>query len=691
MIAAAMLMTAAGDTNITLPNVTITANTVHHMQMRTSQTNMLITADFLQSNLGGSLMQTIEGLPGVSATSIGGGQSRPVIRGLGLNRLVVSENGVKHEAQQWGDDHGLEIDQFAIDHIEVLKGPSALLYGSDAIGGVINICSDMVPKQPFEGAVTLMGRSVNDQLGVAARIGGRHGLFFYRANATWIDYADSRVPTDSIEYYSYNIALHNRRLRNTAGQERDASLMVGLAGEQWQSSLRLSDSYAKSGFFANAHGLEVRLSDIDYDRSARDIDLPYQMANHLKLQSHTTGRIGLWGLELQLTMQHNHREEHSEPAAHGYMPLPAASLERAFDKRTYNATFAARHPLGERNVATVGISAEWQHNRRGGWGFIMPDYDTRTLGIYAYDRYLATDDFILNAGIRYDDATTDIHEYNDWYATSTPEGESYLQRAAECHRHFGSLTYSAGANYTIGAWTLKGNIGKSFRLPSAKELGANGVNYHIFRYERGNTALHPEQSYQLDAAAYWSNSLWQIQIEPYLNYFSNYIYLNPTASYVDGLQLYQYTEARVMRCGIDALASCRFTTHWEGEIKGEYLFARQLSGDKRGYSLPFSTPWTADATLRYIYFWHGEGHIHINAHLVGRQDDIVPPERATDGYWTLNLSWNHSFAVAHNTLTIALHANNLLNKYYYDHTSYYRLNNIPESGRNISASIKYSF
>ena len=229
-LAAALMTLAANDSTVTLNAVTITGHQRHDFQMRTSQSAVQVSREFLKENFSGSLMQTLEHIPGVKAMSIGSGQSKPTIRGLGFNRLAVSEDGIKHEGQQWGDDHGLEIDQFAVDRAEVIKGPAALLYGSDAIGGVLSLYSNHVPTEPFEGAVQLFGRSNNEQLGLSARIGGRKGRWFYRANATLIDYADYKVPTDSIQYYSYWIKLNRQRLRNTAGFERDGSAMLGYAG-----------------------------------------------------------------------------------------------------------------------------------------------------------------------------------------------------------------------------------------------------------------------------------------------------------------------------------------------------------------------------------------------------------------------------------------------------------------------------
>ena len=688
LLAVALCASAPADTTITLDAVTVTGQHRRDYQMRTSQTEVQITHEFLQQNFAGSLMQTLEAIPGVKAMAIGSGQSKPTIRGLGFNRLAVVEDGVKHEGQQWGDDHGLEIDQFSIDRAEVIKGPAALLYGSDAIGGVLSLYTNHVPTEPFSGSVQMFGRTNNEQLGVSAKIGGRHGKWFYRANATLIDYADFKVPTDSIQYYSYWIKLKDGRLRNTAGCERDGSVMLGYAGHDFQTDVRVSDSYAKSGFFANAHGLEVRLSDIDYDHSRRDIDLPYQWVNHLKVLSHTTWRNEDTSIELNLAFQNNLREERSEPVSHGYMPQPDGSLERRFDKNTYTAALQLRQTIGNHELRG-GLSGEYQHNRRGGWGFIIPDFETLSLGGFMMDRYTLRENLILNAGVRYDYAETHIHGYQDWFKTPVNGDSVFVERSSDMRRHFNSLTWSAGINYSTGLWVMKMNVGKSFRVPIPKELGADGINYHIFRYERGNPELDPEESYQVDASISWANDEWEVQVDPYLNYFPNYIYLNPTSQYVEGLQLYNYTQASVLRYGVEAQLKWQFAEHWQARAQGEYLYARQKSGEKKGYTLPFSTPWSIDMGVRFSPLT--SLYIGLNAHIVGAQNEIVPPEKPTDGYWTLNLSAGKDFMLGGMMFHVALHADNLLDRRYYDHTSYYRLIDVPEPGRNLSLMVGLEF
>ena len=683
---------AYDDTTVVLQGVTVSGQRQRDFQMQTSQSAVQVSHDYLQQHFSGSLMQTLEGIPGVKAMAIGSGQSKPTIRGLGYNRMVVSEDGIKHEGQQWGDDHGLEIDQFAVDRAEVIKGPAALLYGSDAIGGVLSLYTSHVPTEPLSGSIQLFGRSNNEQIGVTAKLAGRYGHWFYRVGATLIDYADYRVPTDSIQYYSYWIRLKDGRLRNTAGCERDGSVVLGYAGYRFHTDLRISDSYSKSGFFANAHGLEVRLSDIDYDHSRRDIDLPYQWVNHLKVLSHTSWQGDYLRMEANFAWQNNHREELSEPVSHGYMPKPDGTLERRFVKNTLTGNVALHYALGSRHELSMGVNAEYQRNRRGGWGFIIPDFETTTMGVYAMDRYTLSERLKVNAGVRMDYAKTDISSYYDWYLTAIGNGISInKERSADIDRTFTSVTWSAGVNYAIGQWVLKANVGKSFRVPIPKELGADGVNYHIFRYERGNASLDPEESYQLDMGIHWDNDVVCVQVDPYVNYFPNYIYLNPTAEYVEGLQLYNYTQARVLRYGVEAQATWVIDRHWEAELKGEYLYAEQLSGDKKGYTLPFSTPWSADAGVKYSFQWHGNTFMGLNVRLVGAQHEIVPPEKPTDGHWTLNLSAGKQIPLHGSKLNIALHADNLLNQKYYDHTSYYRLIDVPEPGRNVSLMVGLEF
>lgn len=697
---------------VSLKEVVVSGSSNKEIQMKSALNVVRANQNFIEENFSGSLMQTLSRLPGVQAMNVGSGESKPVIRGLGFNRVLVAENGIKHEGQQWGDDHGLEIDQYAIDQAEVIKGPASLTYGSDAIGGVINLKSNTMPLKKFAGQVNLFGRTNNESIGSSVRLTGRNGKFWYKANATWMDYADYKVPADSIEYYSYWIKLKDQRLRNTAGREMDGNLMLGYAGDRWNTSFRIADVNAKAGFFANAHGLEVRLSDIDYDSSRRDIDLPYHTVNHFWVSNHTDWNWADGMLESNFAYQNNRQRELAEPVSHGYMPIPTNTLERSFTKQTFSANVKAMQQMGKHDLQAGG-NVEYQRNRQGGWGFILPDFEQLTFGVFAMDKWNLSDKLSLTAGARFDRGSVRIHSYHDWYKTplkastsdspmdgtvlqgTVQQGDStYMERSANLRRSYNSFTWSVGVNRMLGDWMLKLNVGKSFRMPIAKELGMDGVNYNLFRYEKGNTSLKPEESYQVDAGIVCEKGVLSMQLTPYLNYFPNYIYLNPTPQYKEGLQLYYYTQAKVLRWGFEASVSWKILPYLKLNADGEYLYARQLSGEKKGYGLPFSTPWSARAELRYLLPAQNtakSGFVALEWQVVGTQDIIVPPEEKTKGHQLLNASIGKKFKLGENQLEITLRGENLLGKRYYDHTSYYRLMGVPEPGRNFSAMVSWNF
>ena len=690
-----------------LKEVVVSGSSNKEVQMKSALNVVRASQQFIEENFSGSLMQTLSRLPGVRSMNVGSGESKPVIRGLGFNRVLVAENGIKHEGQQWGDDHGVEIDQYAIDQAEVVKGPASLSYGSDAIGGVINLKSNIIPMNRFAGQVNLFARSNNESIGSSIRLTGRNGRFWYKANATWVDYADYKVPADSIEYYSYWIKLKDQRLRNTAGREMDGNLMLGYAGDRWHTSFRIADVNTKAGFFANAHGLEVRLSDIDYDSSRRDIDLPYHSVNHFWLSNHTDWNWTNGMLEGNFAYQNNRQRELSEPVSHGYMPIPPNTLERSFTKQTFTANAKAMQQIGKHELQ-AGANIEYQRNRRGGWGFILPDFEQLTWGTFVMDKWILSDKLNLIAGVRFDHGSVRIHSYHDWYKTpvkasttdsskdgTAQQGDSvFMERSANLRRSFNSFTWSVGVNRMLGNWVLKLNVGKSFRMPIAKELGMDGVNYNLFRYEKGNTSLKPEESYQVDAGVVYEKGVLSMQLTPYLNYFPNYIYLNPTPQYKEGLQLYYYTQAKVLRWGFEANVSWKILPCLKLDADGEYLYARQLSGEKKGYGLPFSTPWSARAELRYLLPTRDSGKsgfVALEWQVVGTQDRIVPPEEKTKGHQLLNASIGKSFKLGDNQLELTLRGENLLGKRYYDHTNYYRLIGVPEPGRNFSAMVSWKF
>ncbi|MGQ1891378.1 TonB-dependent receptor [Thermophagus sp. OGC60D27] len=688
--------------------------TDHYAETRKKESTLnieVVNDDYLKQYMGGSLMKSLERLPGISTIDIGSGQSKPVIRGLGFNRVVVVENNIKHEAQQWGADHGLEIDQYAIDNVEVVKGPASLMYGSDAIGGVIDLKNRKLPaNNSLRGVLNLSGKSNNDFVGTSVMLQGRKEWFYARLQATLLYYGDYKVPTDSIDIYSYRAALYKNRLRNTAGKEQDVHLSFGILKNLFQSRFYVSSINSKSGFFANAHGLEPRNVDTRmHDESSRDIHYPYQSVHHFKVTNTSQYTLGKVKVESDLGFQRNFRQEWSQYVSHGYMPATFPDtlnfdpdLEREFEKYVYSGNLKASFPLNEKTSLTLGVSSEYQDNRIGGRGFIIPAFHQLNLGGFAFAKYTFSEKSLLQVGLRYDYGHLNTQQYNDWFPSPVIEnGDTtmqYLERAEEINRTFSNISWSVGYNYNPGNWVFKANVGKSFRMPIAKELAANGVNYHHFSYEVGDPDLSPEISYQLDAGIEYASDRLALGATPFLNYFTNYIYLNPgwehDRLYGNGNQVYYYTQSEVFRYGAEIHAHYELLEPLQVGIIGEYVYSEQMSGEKEGYTLPFSPPASVIFNIKYqkhkLKFMNNF-YCSVDYKLTASQDDIVPPEEPTDGYQVVNGTLGGQIIWGRQKIDLSMQVKNIFNTRYFNHTSYYRLINVPEPGRNVIINLSIPF
>ncbi len=670
----------------------------------------VVNQEYLHRNMGSSLVHSLEQLPGVSTINIGSGQAKPVLRGLSFNRVVVVQNGIKHEAQQWGADHGLEIDQFAAERIEVVRGPASLLYGSDAIGGVVDIKPRSLPqKNSLQGEVLFTGKSNNNLLGSSMNINGRKDKLFFNTQVTYLSNGDMQVPADSVNIYSYKVALKNRALRNTAGEELGANIDFGYINSGVKSVFSISNFYQKSGFFANAHGLEpVRVDEQLHDKSSRDILFPFHRVNHFKIMNNTSFFWEESQLNIDFGFQKNHRNERNNYVAHGFMPDNIderinldSELERDFLKHVYSLKSVYKKSRKKHTFQT-GIDVEYQQNQVGGVSFIIPSFKRLTAGAFAYNRWKINQNVELHSGVRFDLGKLKTDEYKDWFLSEKEENgkivQEYLMRSPNIERFFKNISWSLGININLMPWQFKSNIGKSFRMPIAKEISSNGVNYHHFSYEIGNADLDAEVAYEWDASVEVNQSNWAIHFSPYVNYFPNYIYLNPTSRhdylYGAGNQVFEYQQSEVLRYGGELHVHYQPISWLKMGAIGEYVYAQQLTGAKNGYTLPFSPPANVLFRLNLIpkeQKWMQQPYVGIDCKVVAKQTRIVPPEEVTKGYTLINFYGGATCRIFDMPVEIKMRVDNLLNKKYLNHTSFYRLIDLPEQGRNVSLTMKISF
>jgi len=668
-----------------------------------------VNSHYIQRNLGGSLMQSLQRLPGVKTIAIGSGGSKPLIRGLSFNQVIVVENGIKHEGQQWGADHGLEIDQYAVNRVEIIKGPSSFMYGSDAIGGAVNIKPVPFPKKnTLGGSIDFTAKSNNEQVGGSFNLFGRKENWFFDARITSLEYGDYRVPTDTVHVYNYAVPLYKNQLRNTAGRELDLHASGGYTGEKLKSVFYISNIYTKSGFFANAHGLEPRNVDLElHDQSSRDILMPFQEVTHTKISNTTSFNWNQHQLETQLGFQKNFRQEWSHYVNHGYMPpiypddmYAPHNLERQYDKAVFSASVKDEFSMGNHHF-TVGLNGEQQENKINGWSFLIPAFNQINTGLFAYDKIQLNDLWMLHGAVRFDYGQIKMRRYTDWFESEVTQNEQtttqFLNRSQDLTKTFDSFTWSLGINYNPGKVSFKANAGTSFRMPIAKELASNGVNYHYFRFEKGNPNLDAERSYQLDLGIDWQEKSWSVQLSPFFNYFPNYIYLNPTSQYDiyygAGNQVFEYQQSEVMRYGGELQFKYQVLKNLSGEILAEYLYTEQLSGSKKGYTLPFSPPASVLFGLNYSPQIRNlrDSYFSLDYRFTAQQNQIVPPEKKTASSQVFNLALGTKLQTGKQDFMVSLQVQNIFNTRYLNHTSFYRLIELPEAGRNIILSVKVPF
>ena len=686
---------------IELESITITATSYKTSSKLNSALSVEVAEkDFLRNHFTGNLIQVLEHIPGVRSMDISSGFSKPMIRGMGFNRISVTENGIKQEGQQWGSDHGLEIDAFNIERVTVRKGPSSLLYGSDAMGGVVEITQGLPPfdNQIF-GEAMVLSKSVNETFGGSILLSLKKNAWYTKFRYSEQRFGDYCIPTDTIVYLTQKVPIYNRKLKNTAGIERNISSYTEYRSGKYYSNYSISNAYQKIGFFPGAHGIPdiYRIQD---DGDDRNIELPYSKVNHLKITSRQQyiwdKLIGYW----DVGYQKNHREEWSKFHTHYGTQAPPdknPDQELVFTLDTYSSSIKLKTIASATWEYNVGLDIQYQQNRISGYSFLLPKYNRFTSGVFGLATWRQSQQLSFNGGIRYDHGNIDISAYNDPYL------ETYLQemgyedelikqykwRSYPVNRNFGDFSGSLGIIWNPNIYHLvKANIGHSFRLPGANELAANGVHHGTFRHEQGDPSLNSERGWQLDASYLYENKSISFSITPFFSWFSNYIFLKPTGEWSvlpHAGQIYRYTGAEAIFAGTEISFSIDLFPHLNYSFTGEYVYTYNLDENT---PLSFSPP----ASMRNTITWKkNQFQIHAELYSIANQNRVSKNERPTSGTNLINLGGNISIPIYNKMLDISLSLRNLLNTKYYNHLSFYRKVEIPEPGRNFQLSIKIPF
>lgn len=646
-----------------------------------------VNAAYLEKFNGNSLIGSLERIPGVSMINLGTNIAKPVIRGLSFNRVIVNAGGVRQEGQQWGADHGLEIDQYSIENVEIVKGAASLQYGSDGMGGVLNILQYKIPKDSSLAAkIVAIHKTNNDLWGLNGTASGRKGNKFFRISITRQDFADYRVPASEFTYNSFVLPIYDKRLKNTAGNETGASLTLGVKTLKGHTQITLSNYYTRFGMFAGALGIP-RAYNLLNDGNSRDISLPSQRVNHFKIASNTVLKLSnKHFIENDAGYQYNDREECSNPMAHGHIANSNVSI--GLDLHTVSNQLRMKSDINSRWHFTHGLFTQFQSNKRSGFDHLLPNFQAISTGLFSFHQYHLNDGLVASGGLRFDYSQTKIQSYTQ---PSSLFEKSELRNSA-IERSFNNFSGALGLAWKANEkWLLKTNIGKTFKMPTAPELSANGVHHGTFRHEVGNPSLVPEHGYQLDAGLEYFSSKFSFKASPFFNYYKNFIYLSPSATFsslLDGGQLYKYTQTDVVYSGFEAETEINIVKHFILNLNAEYVYNINLS-NKMG--LPFTPPATFYAMPELVLIQKKrlkKLSLLFTVQHSTAQFRTDRNELPTNGFTLFHASIQSSIHIWNQKLSISFQANNMADTKYMSHLSRYRILNLPEQGRNFVVILK---
>jgi iron complex outermembrane recepter protein len=661
----------------------------------TSVTIEVINQEYIQKNISNSFAKTLEKLPGINTISMGSGIAKPVIRGMSFNRVAVAENGIKQEGQQWGADHGLEIDPYNVDRVEIIKGPASLIFGSDAMAGVINIRPPLLPKEnSFLSSVLLTGATNNDLVGTSIMAAGNKNGNIFRLRYSHQDYGDIRVPAERFTYNGFLLPIENGRLKNTAGNERNFSATSGVIRNWGYSTITFNSFNQRAGLFPGAHGIP-RAFQLRHDGDFRNIDIPSQITRHLKVTSNSNILWKKNWLVVDIGAQQNHRQELSLPHLHGLGPRPASNIEHDLLLSTVSSNIRYNINKNDKTNIIYGISGSYQQHRQGGFHFLLPDFTLGNVGVFYFKRHEIKPGVHLNGGLRYDHHTLFINRFEEPVYADSETISGYNLIVDNISRTYNNFSGGAGVSLVSSEFVnWKINLGSSYRIPTPNELSANGVHHGMFRHEMGDSTLLPERGYQLDLAYIYHQPDFVFSVTPFFWYFANYIFLTPTAQFSrlpEAGQLYRFRQSEAILSGGEVKADYHINKNLHTGVTGELVFAHNLTD---GYPLPFTPPFAVEFESGYEM----EIEKRIESFFVNCSYKIFAPqtltarnEPSTPGYSIINVAAGLNIKLGQQKMQVFFHINNLTNNRYMHHLSRYRILNLPEPGRNFRFTLIIPF
>jgi iron complex outermembrane recepter protein len=655
---------------------------------------VVINNQYLNENISTNIIDAIAKIPGVSAVTTGPNVSKPFIRGLGYNRILTLYDGLRQEGQQWGDEHGIEVDEYSVDRIEVVKGPSSLIYGSDALAGVVNLIpTPHAPDGKVIGEYAAEGQSNNNMAGMSGMMSGSKNGIYWLARVSHKQGMDYQSPVDGNVY-------------GTNFNETDANASFGVNRKWGFSHLDVSlfndlQAIPDGNRDSATRRFTKQITEIDTFRPVvtnndlntyRIPDL-HQHIQHYRVMSSNSFNIMNGLLAVNLGYERSVRREYSHPED---LDIPGLYLQ--LNSYIYDVKYYFHNVVGFE--VTAGVNGMYQTNDpTKGTEFMIPSYQQFDIGPFVvFKKNIGKLD--IAGGARFDSRTfnnaalyikTDpITGFDSPVTGNTAGADTLFNKYSHA---FTGMTYSLGLTYMLSKRiAVKGNIARGFRAPNIAEVSANGVHPGTNIYQLGNTDFKSEFSLQEDIGIEYASEHLSVSVSVFNNEITNYIYNQKlvTATGADsvivpGTQTFRFEASKARLYGgevsVDFHPHPLDWLHFENSVSVVYATNEGGSGIKINDSnryLPFIPPIHGISELRGD-FKHLSKHlkntfVKVQLAVYAKQDRAYlanNTETITRGYTLFNAGTGTDILnqKGKTLFNIAFFANNLLDVAYQDHLS----------------------
>lgn len=663
---------------IQLPGVLVTATGRERRADEMYQPTSVLVGRALQRNLSWSLAATLEGEPGLALQTYGPAPAQPVIRGMGSDRVLVLEDGGRMgDLSHTAPDHAVGVDPIAADRIEVVRGPAGLLYGSNALGGVVNVIREEVPRRmPHHttGTLSTQFESVNrggTVAGVARVPLGRR--FAVRGEGTYRQGGDIRTPLGRLEgtdSQGYNLGLGGSWLPEW-----------GFVGASFRAYLL---EHGVPGEFAGEQIPGAHPGGVDAE--TRRLVGRFEAGRH-------DGLGPFSGVELDASFISYLHQEIEGVVGSGDDVRRVVGAE--FDQLTGSVAVVGRHehePGGRALEGAVGVSLTWQDLLTRGRFPGSRSATQHGAAIYVYEE-LDLAPFRVQAGARYDWTRIDPRD-------KSPIDTGDRQIPVDT-RTFGDFSGSVALLRDFaGGWTLGASVSRAFRTPTIPELFSDGPHLADFSFDIGNPELRSETGLGTDLFVRVGRGSVNAEVTAFRNALSNFIYYFPTGEIDPRFFRFPVFEARgddALFRGFDGTVQFEPRTRWVLEATASYVRATRTADDD---PLPQIPPFGGRVGVRYEtprYFvtasWRGAASQERVPNPIPSPvdpDETIVPERPTDSYGLVNLGGGIQWTVGGQVHSVILQADNLLDETWRSHLS--RIKDVaPEPGRNVQLLYRISF